>query len=102
MVDMRDDGKVADMGCVGHCGRVWHPRQGWSRTRAAGISKLSALQEFPPVKAFSDLTEQEILALAITSEDEDARTYASFAHDLMEKFPASAAVFVEMAEEEHE
>jgi rubrerythrin len=54
------------------------------------------------VKAFSALTEREILALAIASEDEDARTYASFAHDLLEKFPASARVFVEMAEEEHE
>jgi rubrerythrin len=54
------------------------------------------------VKAFSELTEQEILALAITSEDEDARTYAAFAHELMDKFPASAKVFVEMAEEEHE
>jgi rubrerythrin len=54
------------------------------------------------VKAFSDLTEQEILALAISSEDEDARTYAAFAHELLEKFPASANVFVEMAEEEHE
>jgi erythrin-vacuolar iron transport family protein len=54
------------------------------------------------VKAFSELTEQEILALAISSEDEDARTYAAFAHDLMDKFPASANVFVEMAEEEHE
>ena len=43
-----------------------------------------------------------ILALAIASEDEDARTYSTFAHQLMEKFPASAKVFVEMAEEEHE
>ncbi len=54
------------------------------------------------MKAFSDLTEQEILALAISSEDDDARTYATFAHQLREKFPASANVFVEMAEEEHE
>ncbi len=54
------------------------------------------------MKAFSDLTEREILALAITSEDEDARTYSAFAHQLLDKFPASANVFVEMAEEEHE
>ena len=54
------------------------------------------------MKAFSDLTEQEILALAISSEDDDARTYAAFAHELRDKFPASANVFVEMAEEEHE
>ena len=54
------------------------------------------------MKPFSALTEQEILALAISSEDDDARTYSTFAHSLMERFPASAKVFVDMAEEEHE
>lgn len=54
------------------------------------------------MKRFSELTEQEILALAISSEDDDARSYATFANGLMEKFPASAKVFIEMAEEEHE
>ncbi len=54
------------------------------------------------MKSFSDLTEQEILALAISSEDDDARAYAGFAHSLMETYPASAKVFVEMAEEEHQ
>jgi rubrerythrin len=54
------------------------------------------------LKPFSELSEQEILALAISSEDDDARTYATFANSLMDRFPASAKVFVEMAEEEHE
>jgi len=54
------------------------------------------------MKTFSELTEQEILALAISSEDDDARAYAGFAHALMESYPASATVFMEMAEEEHE
>jgi rubrerythrin len=54
------------------------------------------------VKSFADLTEQEILALAISSEDDDARAYAGFAHALMETYPASAKVFMEMAEEEHQ
>ena len=54
------------------------------------------------MRRFAELTEQEILALAISSEDDDARAYATFAHGLMEKFPASAKVFIEMAEEEHE
>jgi rubrerythrin len=54
------------------------------------------------LKRFSELSEQETLALAISSEDDDARTYATFANSLMDKFPASAKVFVEMAEEEHE
>ena len=54
------------------------------------------------MKSFSDLTEQEIIALAISSEDDDARSYSGFAHALMDTYPASAKVFVEMAEEEHE
>ncbi|WP_421693949.1 iron exporter MbfA [Aestuariivirga sp.] len=54
------------------------------------------------MKSFSDLTEQELLALAISSEDDDARSYAGFAHALMDTYPASAKVFIEMAEEEHE
>ena len=54
------------------------------------------------MKTFSDLTEQETIALAISSEDDDARAYAGFAHALMADYPASAKVFVEMAEEEHQ
>ena len=54
------------------------------------------------MKPFSDLSEQEILALAISSEDDDARAYATFAHALLDRFPASAKVFIDMAEEEHE
>ena len=53
------------------------------------------------MKPFGELTESEILALAITSEDDDARTYMTFANALAEKYPASARVFMEMAEEEH-
>ena len=53
-----------------------------------------------PVKRFSDLTEQEVLALAITNEEEDSRIYRGFAEGLREQFPSSAKVFDEMAEEE--
>jgi erythrin-vacuolar iron transport family protein len=52
------------------------------------------------VKRFADLTEQEILALAITNEEEDSRIYRGFAEGLRTQFPASATVFDEMAEEE--
>jgi rubrerythrin len=52
------------------------------------------------MKRFADLTEQEILALAITNEEEDGRIYRGFAEGLREQFPASAKVFDEMAEEE--
>ncbi|HVZ51428.1 MAG TPA: ferritin family protein [Pseudolabrys sp.] len=52
------------------------------------------------MKRFADLTEQEVLALAITNEEEDSRIYRGFAEGLREQFPASAKVFDEMAEEE--
>ncbi|HVV60714.1 MAG TPA: ferritin family protein [Pseudolabrys sp.] len=52
------------------------------------------------MKRFSDLSEQEILALAITNEEEDSRIYRGFAEGLREQFPSSAKVFDEMAEEE--
>src|ERR1700686_439727 len=52
------------------------------------------------MKRFSDLTEQEILALAITNEDQDSRIYRDIAQGLRERFPSSAKMFDEMAEEE--
>jgi rubrerythrin len=52
------------------------------------------------VKRFADLTEREILALAISNEEEDSRIYRGFAEGLREKYAASAKVFDEMAEEE--
>ena len=52
------------------------------------------------MKRFADLSEQEILALAITNEDEDSRIYRGFAEGLREKYPSSAKVFDEMADEE--
>jgi rubrerythrin len=53
-------------------------------------------------KRFSDLTEQEILAVAIAAEEDDGRIYAAYADALRENFPASATVFDEMAAEESE
>src|SRR5262245_31029531 len=52
------------------------------------------------VKRFADLSEQEILALAISTEEEDSRIYRGFAEGLRTQYPASAKVFDEMAEEE--
>jgi rubrerythrin len=51
-------------------------------------------------RRFSDLTEQEILALAISSEEDDARIYRLYAERLRKEFPSSAKVFDAMAEEE--
>jgi len=53
------------------------------------------------MKRFSDLNEAEILALAISNEEEDARIYLQFANRLRADFPGSAKIFEAMAEEEH-
>jgi len=52
------------------------------------------------VKTFADLTEREVLAVAISSEEEDSRIYMTFAEDLRERYPDSAKIFEQMAEEE--
>jgi len=52
------------------------------------------------MKNFADLTEREVLAVAISSEEEDSRIYMSFAEDLKERYPDTAKVFEEMADEE--
>lgn len=49
---------------------------------------------------FDSLSEQEILALAISSEEEDGRIYSAYADGLREQYPKSASVFDEMAKEE--
>ena len=51
-------------------------------------------------KRFKDLSEQEILALAISSEEDDARIYADVAEGLKADFPATSNMFIEMAGEE--
>lgn len=51
-------------------------------------------------RPFASLTEQEILALAISSEEDDARIYRSYADHLRAQFPQSAKVFADMAEVE--
>jgi rubrerythrin len=53
-------------------------------------------------RRFDSLSAQEILALAISSEEEDGRIYALYAARLREKYPASADVFDAMAAEENE
>ncbi len=52
------------------------------------------------MRNFTDLTEREILALAISNEEEDGRTYSDFAENLRENYPDSSEMFVEMASEE--
>jgi rubrerythrin len=52
------------------------------------------------MRSFDSLSEREILALAISLEEEDERVYAEYAEGLRQTFPASAAVFDGMRQEE--
>jgi rubrerythrin len=49
---------------------------------------------------FRELNEAQILALAVTAEEEDAHTYRDFAESLRKDFPATAELFTKMAAEE--
>ncbi len=52
------------------------------------------------MRPFESLSEQEILALAISLEEEDARIYEDFEHGLKENYPVQARKFAEMRQEE--
>src|SRR2546428_7413062 len=52
------------------------------------------------MREFNSLSEKEVLALAISLEEEDERIYADFAEGLRQNFPGSAAVFDGMRVEE--
>src|ERR1700726_2762241 len=52
------------------------------------------------MKKFHELSEREVLALAIALEEEDERVYADFAEGLRQDYPASAAMFEGMRQEE--
>ena len=54
------------------------------------------------MRNFDELSEKEVLALAIANEEEDGRIYADFAEGLRGDYPGSAKVFSEMAAEEGE
>ena len=51
------------------------------------------------MRNFSDLTEREILALAIAAEEEDSRIYTDIAEGLRDEYPSSAALFTDMSGE---
>jgi len=52
------------------------------------------------MKTFEGLTEQEVLALAISLEEEDARIYDDFADGLQDRYPEQASKFREMRRDE--
>ncbi|WP_417207895.1 iron exporter MbfA [Antarctobacter sp.] len=51
-------------------------------------------------RRFRDLSEQEVLALAISSEEDDARIYRGYAERLRAAYPDTAKIFEGMAGEE--
>ena len=55
---------------------------------------------FAQRRQFRNLSEQEVLALAISSEEDDGRIYRWYAQRLRQQYPHSARVFEEMAAEE--
>jgi rubrerythrin len=52
------------------------------------------------MRSFDSLSEREILALAISSEEDDARIYDAFAEGLRESYPETAKTFERMRDEE--
>lgn len=53
------------------------------------------------MRSFSDLEQDELLALAVALGEEHARIYAEYAHGLRDETPALARAFADMSEEEH-
>lgn len=58
------------------------------------------MQFFPTRPSVAELEEREILALAISAEEEDGKIYSSYAAALRDEYPATAAMFEDMAQEE--
>jgi len=54
------------------------------------------------MRTFNELSERELLALAVANEEEDGRIYSDYALALRDEYPTSAKVFQGMAEEENE
>ena len=96
-------------GCVRE--RICYPDTGTGRT-SYGIDRGDQQNQIVPgrggrviygvMKKFEELTEREVLALAISLEEEDERVYADFAEGLRQDYPATASMFLGMREEESE
>jgi erythrin-vacuolar iron transport family protein len=62
---------------------------------------MRVIDEAQTMKNFSDLNQQELLALAITLEEEDNRTYSDLAEAMRETYPGTARMFAALAGEEN-
>jgi len=70
------------------------------RSKTAIVFNARAQVSYGFMKKFEELTEREVLALAIALEEEDERVYADFAEGLRQDYPATASMFLGMREEE--
>src|ERR1700685_2186302 len=64
------------------------------------VSNTASQVSYGEMKKFEELTEREVLALAIALEEEDERVYSDFAEGLRQDYPATASMFDGMREEE--
>src|ERR1700685_2775182 len=64
------------------------------------VSNTASQVSYGVMKKFEELTEREVLALAIALEEEDERVYSDFAEGLRQDYPATASMFDGMREEE--
>jgi erythrin-vacuolar iron transport family protein len=69
-------------------------------TKSEIVSFHPRLVIYLVMKKFEELTEREVLALAIALEEEDERVYSDFAEGLRQDYPATASMFEGMREEE--
>lgn len=91
---------VRDLQAARFSRRRFFPPLGDFLPRFVRFSSSTKSEDAAMLKKFKDLSEKEILALAIASEEEDGRIYGEFADALKETYPATAQMFEEMREEE--
>src|ERR1700687_4715126 len=72
----------------------------WQESEIPIVSRLDRQVSYGDMKKFEELTEREVLALAIGLEEEDERVYADFAEGLRQDYPGTASMFDGMREEE--
>ena len=72
----------------------------WQRDAPRLAQQYSREQETLPLRDFDSLSQKEILALAISLEEEDERIYSDYGESLRKVFPGTAQVFEEMRQEE--
>jgi Rubrerythrin len=87
-------------GICSHRISSWRFARAFLMQRSSEVSRWVITGGNTVAKNFKDFSEQEILALAISSEETDARIYADFAEGLKADYPATAQIFKEMEVEE--